>query len=29
VSILIRPATAADWPRIWSVVEPVVREGET
>ncbi|MFD1506001.1 GNAT family N-acetyltransferase [Georgenia yuyongxinii] len=25
----IREATAADWPRIWSVMEPVVRAGET
>lgn len=25
----IRPATDADWPRLWPVVEQVVREGET
>lgn len=25
----IREATAADWPGIWSVLEPVIREGET
>lgn len=25
----IRPATPADWPRIWPIVEAVVREGET
>jgi L-amino acid N-acyltransferase YncA len=29
VSIAIRSATDADWPRIWPVVEAVVREGET
>lgn len=25
----IRDATAADWPGIWSVVEPIIRAGET
>ncbi|MFJ4168183.1 GNAT family N-acetyltransferase [Paenarthrobacter sp. NPDC089714] len=25
----IRPATDNDWPGIWSVLEPVIREGET
>lgn len=25
----IRPATAADWPAIWSILEPVIRAGET
>ncbi|SDW26325.1 L-amino acid N-acyltransferase YncA [Arthrobacter sp. cf158] len=25
----IRPATPGDWPGIWSVLEPVIREGET
>ena len=25
----VRPATGADWPRLWPIVEPVVREGET
>lgn len=25
----IRPATAADWPAIWSMLEPVFRAGET
>jgi L-amino acid N-acyltransferase YncA len=29
VSIVIRPATQAEWPRIWPIIEPVVREGET
>lgn len=25
----IRPATEADWPAIWAVMEPTIREGET
>ena len=25
----VRPATAADWPGIWAVLEPVIRAGET
>ncbi|WP_311379605.1 GNAT family N-acetyltransferase [Arthrobacter sp. ISL-48] len=25
----VRPATAADWPGMWAVVEPVIRAGET
>lgn len=25
----IRPATSGDWPGIWSILEPVIREGET
>lgn len=25
----IRPATPDDWPGIWSIMEPVLREGET
>ncbi|WP_426003581.1 N-acetyltransferase family protein [Paenarthrobacter sp. NyZ202] len=25
----IRPATPDDWPGIWAVMEPVIREGET
>jgi GNAT superfamily N-acetyltransferase len=29
VSITIRAASAADWPALWAIVEPVVREGET
>jgi GNAT superfamily N-acetyltransferase len=29
VTTLIRAASDADWPRIWPVVEHVVREGET
>jgi L-amino acid N-acyltransferase YncA len=29
VSLSIRTATDADWPRIWPIVEAVVREGET
>ncbi|WP_425954200.1 GNAT family N-acetyltransferase [Xylanimonas sp. McL0601] len=28
-ALLIRPATDADWPAIWPIVEAVVREGET
>ncbi|QOT18943.1 MULTISPECIES: GNAT family N-acetyltransferase [Paenarthrobacter] len=28
-SFEIRPATPDDWPGIWSVMEPVIREGET
>jgi GNAT superfamily N-acetyltransferase len=27
--LVVRPATAADWPAIWPIVEAVVREGET
>ncbi len=27
--ITIRTATDADWPQLWPIVEPVVREGET
>jgi L-amino acid N-acyltransferase YncA len=26
---LVRPATAADWPGMWAVLEPVIRAGET
>ncbi len=29
MTVQIRPATSADWPRIWPIVEAVVREGET
>ncbi|MBT2189370.1 GNAT family N-acetyltransferase [Sphingobium nicotianae] len=25
----IRPATFADWPSIWAILEPIIREGET
>lgn len=25
----IRPGTPADWPGIWAILEPVIREGET
>lgn len=25
----IRPATAADWPAIWTIIEPVFRAGDT
>ena len=25
----IRPATGADWPAIWAILEPVIRAGET
>lgn len=25
----VRPATAADWPGMWAVLEPVIRAGET
>ena len=28
-TISIRPATPADWPGIWAVLEPIIREGET
>ncbi|MDB5562536.1 MAG: acetyltransferase [Hyphomicrobiales bacterium] len=27
--MLIRPATPADWPAIWSILEPITRGGET
>jgi GNAT superfamily N-acetyltransferase len=27
--VLIRDATAADWPAIWRFMEPIVRAGET
>ncbi len=29
MTVQIRPATSADWPRIWPILEAVVREGET
>jgi L-amino acid N-acyltransferase YncA len=29
VAVNIREATAADWPRIWRILEPVIRSGET
>jgi L-amino acid N-acyltransferase YncA len=25
----IRPATEADWPHLWAIIEPIMREGET
>lgn len=25
----IRPATETDWPALWSILEPIIREGET
>jgi ribosomal protein S18 acetylase RimI-like enzyme len=25
----IRPATDADWPYLWAIIEPIMREGET
>lgn len=25
----IRPATDADWPHLWAIIEPIMREGET
>ena len=28
-TLLIRPASLADWPGIWTVIEPMIREGET
>ncbi|MBO9582127.1 MAG: GNAT family N-acetyltransferase [Sphingobium sp.] len=28
-TLLIRPANEADWPGIWTVFEPIVRDGET
>lgn len=27
--MIIRPATAADWPAIWTILEPTIRAGET
>jgi L-amino acid N-acyltransferase YncA len=27
--IEIRPATDADWPAIWAILQPIIREGET
>jgi L-amino acid N-acyltransferase YncA len=27
--VLIRPYDAADWPRVWAILEPVFRTGET
>jgi len=29
LEIAIRPATPADWPAIWAILEPIIREGET
>lgn len=29
MNLSIREATASDWPRIWSILEPVFRAGET
>ncbi|GGL64359.1 GNAT family N-acetyltransferase [Wenxinia marina] len=28
MTVTVRPATDADWPAIWAIVEPVVRAGE-
>ena len=28
-ALIIRQASVADWPGIWAVFEPIVREGET
>jgi len=28
-ALAIRPATSEDWPGIWTVLEPMIREGET
>ncbi|UJW86461.1 GNAT family N-acetyltransferase [Devosia sp. SL43] len=25
----IRPATEADWPHLWAIIEPIMRDGET
>lgn len=27
--IAIRPATDADWPHLWAIIAPIMREGET
>lgn len=27
--MLVRPATDAEWPGIWSIIEPTIRSGET
>jgi len=29
LAVNIRPAAAGDWPRIWAILEPVIRAGET
>jgi ribosomal protein S18 acetylase RimI-like enzyme len=29
VATTIRPATEADWPAIWAILEPIIRAGET
>lgn len=29
MTLIIRTATDADWPSIWAIIEPIMREGET
>ena len=29
IQMQIRPATDADWPYLWAIIEPIMREGET
>ena len=29
MTLKIRPATEADWPHLWAIIEPIMREGET
>lgn len=29
MTLKIHPATEADWPSLWAIIEPIMREGET
>jgi ribosomal protein S18 acetylase RimI-like enzyme len=29
MTLTIRPATETDWPILWAIIEPIMREGET
>ena len=29
MTLTIRPATDADWPHLWAIIEPIMRAGET
>lgn len=29
MTLQIRPATESDWPELWAIIEPIMREGET
>lgn len=29
MTVQIRPAVEADWPSLWAIIEPIMREGET